>query len=425
MSNIGRIRLPGFWVLNSVIDPAELEALDEVRPWLANFDAGSTHAPSGFVTVGGSGFQLTGTAHELAASAKLSLQNLAQISIEAGAAIRANGTGAADILLKVSAGGVASLDVSSGAVINVAAGGAVDVLGGLTIKTGGPGAFTAEDDTTSTWADGSFITWALGSTASLRGAVDIYTALAAVKASGQLKWLNGSFLVGESTAAAAWAGTWVHSGTLLFASGTCTVDGTSTLAAASGSVVTLAGTTTFTNSKWPKLSPTRSWTRRSITLAMTTYTNAATNGPDDPDMWHRMGHTAVSPVLTTRPATASGSKSVIEFTNLPQGGTMTSVSITADGTNNTVATLPTYRIVRWQNGLDGYEYMSAVTIDEHDVPADWGDGERTTEVAITAHEEIDLAYRYGVLVTHPYAGATSAMYIHDVFAEGTADSIRV
>lgn len=391
-----------------------------------NGDDGGTWAPGAFLTIGGSGLQLTGTAHELAASAKLSLQTLSQISIEAGAAVRANGTGGADILLKVSAGGVASLQVLSGAVITVEAGGAVDVSGGLTLKTGGPGAFTAEDGTLSTWASGSLITWALGSTASLRGAVDVYTTLFKIKSGAYVTWLNGSFLQSEASATGLWLGTWSQVGAWTAVGATVTVDGTSTLACASGSTVTLAGTTTFTNSKWPKLSPDRTWTRHSLTIAMTTYGNASAVIPDEPDIWVIKSDLSSTPALKTRSSTVSGPKSLIEFTNLPVGGTLVSMTVKSNGTSTTAPTFPTYRIVRWVDGEDGYENMSDATVDAHGGTGDWGTSVQETELTVNDHAVIDGAYRYGLTMTHPYnSPTTSAMFVYDVRAEGTTDVLRV
>jgi hypothetical protein len=60
MANFPRIRLPGFWVLGSVVDPAEFEAIDAIRPMLINAADGSTHAPTDPIVIGGDGLQVTG-----------------------------------------------------------------------------------------------------------------------------------------------------------------------------------------------------------------------------------------------------------------------------------------------------------------------------------------------------------------------------
>lgn len=58
--NFTRLRLPGFWVIGSVVDSEEFEALDAIRPMLINADGGSTHAPTAPIIIGGSGINVTG-----------------------------------------------------------------------------------------------------------------------------------------------------------------------------------------------------------------------------------------------------------------------------------------------------------------------------------------------------------------------------
>ncbi len=146
MANIARIRLPGFWVPNSVVDPDEFEDLDEIRPWLANFSTGSSHTPSGFVTVGGSGFQFTGTGHEVAASGRVTVQSTGEIRVASGGLIRLDGT-SADIDLKVTAG-TPLIDVGNGCAVRILSGGSLDVFGTATIKnTSGPGSIVMEANT--------------------------------------------------------------------------------------------------------------------------------------------------------------------------------------------------------------------------------------------------------------------------------------
>ena len=57
-----------------------------------NFEDGSTHAPSAFVTVGGSGFELTGTGHSLAASARLNVESTGELRLKNGALLKADGS---------------------------------------------------------------------------------------------------------------------------------------------------------------------------------------------------------------------------------------------------------------------------------------------------------------------------------------------
>ena len=112
-----------------------------------NGDQGGTWAPSGFITVGGSGFEFTGTGHSLASSARLNVESGAEVRLKNGALLKADGAGG-DIRLEVLTN-VATLTIQSGAVQKVEAGGALDVYGGLTFKdTSGPGNATWEANTT-------------------------------------------------------------------------------------------------------------------------------------------------------------------------------------------------------------------------------------------------------------------------------------
>ncbi len=60
MANLTRLRLPGFWVIGSVVDPEEFEALDAMRELVPNFGGGSAHAPTDPVIIGGDGLNVTG-----------------------------------------------------------------------------------------------------------------------------------------------------------------------------------------------------------------------------------------------------------------------------------------------------------------------------------------------------------------------------
>lgn len=147
-----------------------------------NGDEGGTWAPSSYIVVGGSGFSLTGTGHQLAASARLTVQSTAEIRVANGGLVKLDGTGG-DILMKV-AGGIATIEAETGTVIKVNAGGALDMYGSFTLKdTNGPGSFTAEANTTITLLSGSTMTAAASSTINLTGAVALRGILT-VKSSG-------------------------------------------------------------------------------------------------------------------------------------------------------------------------------------------------------------------------------------------------
>jgi len=199
MSNFLRLRSDGFWSYNSVWDPAEAEANDAIRPKLANFTDGSTHAPSDFVEVGGSGFKLTGTGHIVPTSARLS----------------ASGE------IKILSGGVAT----------IASGGAIDIFGGGTVQSTGSLAWvsgaTATFQSGSTCNQNSGSTWNLSGSLLVRGTLtikaasgpgsliveagtsfDIGTNTAHVVSGGALTWQSSSALIGASGATAVWGDTW-------------------------------------------------------------------------------------------------------------------------------------------------------------------------------------------------------------------------
>lgn len=147
-----------------------------------NGDDGGTWAPGAFITVGGSGFSLTGTGHRIAASARLNVESTGEIRIKDGATLKLDGA-AGDILAQVISN-VATLTAQTGTVIKVEAGGALDVYGGLTLKnTSGPGSLTAEANTLISLSSGATMTAASGSTVNLTGDANVRGTLT-IKASG-------------------------------------------------------------------------------------------------------------------------------------------------------------------------------------------------------------------------------------------------
>lgn len=124
---------------------------------------GGTYAPAAPVNVGGLGFALYGTAHQLAANARLTVQPNAELRLPDTASTSvipkltlagSNGS----ITLSVS-GHTSILEIGSGAVERVLTGGSVDVYGQLSLKAAGggqgPGQLTVETGATTTWVSGS------------------------------------------------------------------------------------------------------------------------------------------------------------------------------------------------------------------------------------------------------------------------------
>lgn len=158
-----RARAAGLWIPGSVVDQGEFEHLDDYS--YAVDGRGGTYAPATQIVVGGAGLSLSGSAHEVTGT--LTVASLALITIADGGTIKANGSGAADITLKV-VSNVALLDVESGASVRIKAGGSLDVFGALTLKkVSGPGSLTAEDTTAITLNSGAQIIAADGSTVNL------------------------------------------------------------------------------------------------------------------------------------------------------------------------------------------------------------------------------------------------------------------
>lgn len=168
-----------------------------------NFEDGSTHAPSAFVTVGGSGFELTGTGHSLAASARLNVESTGELRLKNGALLKADGS-VGDIRLEVLSN-VATLTAQAASVVNLD--GITSIGGDMTFQSSGPASLDFETGVTATWASGSTAVHASGSTTTLAGTTN-------VSSTGAVTFQSGSSLTGQSSAPGTWAGTWGFGSTL-------------------------------------------------------------------------------------------------------------------------------------------------------------------------------------------------------------------
>lgn len=356
MANIARIRDPGLWVPGSVVLQEEFEAIDEIRPWLINADAGSSHAPTTQIVLGGSGLRVSGpsrldgiTFAELAAGGRFNVVNDSVLHVAGGAiggSIALDAGGVVPARIDLASG--TSVRVASGGFLDVRAGASVDVTGALVLKTGAPGGgMTAET--------GSVITLDAGSTTNSSGA--FY----------------------------------------------------------------------FASSTWPKLSPARNWTRRSLLIGTCTGTDTVSSVPSGAttaDSW-KIARAGVVDQIFARPTTNSAAFTVIEFTNLPQGGTMASCLINSMGATSGTATMtfPTYQFIRWDDTT--LTTMSALIADVH-VIANWASVQPTT-IPITSNAVIDNQYRYGLMVHHCYGAsiAEGSTYYTDCKATGTATELQL
>ncbi len=168
-----------------------------------NGDEGGTWAPSSFITIGGSGLELTGTGHSLAASARLNVENAAEVRLKNGALLKADGS-VGDIRLEVLSN-VATLTAQSATVVNLD--GTTNVKGDVTFKSTGPATLAFETGVTVTWASGSTAVHASGSTTTLAGTTN-------VSGTGAVTFLTGSSLTAQSSVTGTWAGAWAFGSTV-------------------------------------------------------------------------------------------------------------------------------------------------------------------------------------------------------------------
>lgn len=363
------------------------------------------------------------------------------------------------------------VDVTNGLIFDAAVSGfarftervSVDVFSTLTIKAAsggeGPGNFTAETGTTSTWNSGATASFASGSTTNLTGTVNfrgtvhfrstanggpaqvnfetdtllqvsaggsfwIYTSDARVRNGATVLWESGSTSTWNSGSEVNFAGVVDFNGTsdIDFESGALVeFKSGSALTLEAGATWALVGGVTFQSGTYPLLSS-RSWKRRATHVASA----SQTSGFGTPDLVAVPDPTTAVPTFLTRPITTGGDISTLEFDPPPHGATMTQVVIETDGTTTVAPTpYPTYRIVRWRSGTAAYETMSSTTTDAHDGTGDWGSNPRSTTLTVTSLGTIDREYRYGLRVTHPYESPSGAqMRVFDCYAEGTMTSLQ-
>lgn len=354
-----------------------------------NGDDGGTWAPGAFITVGGSGFQFTGTAHSLAAAARLTVQSTGEIRLANGALLRADGT-AGDIRLEVLTN-VATLTVQANAVVEMAGAFNVKANGLVTVEDTGGVAFA--DGATALFQSGSLLQVDDGGTVTLAGDLN-------VSATGVVTFQNSSNVSSGSSAFAQWNGEWWF-----------------------------AGTTKFVSSTWPQLDPARTWHRAGKKLIPLTFSDGGTDGTDPPDAWEEQSNiNPLTPCWRTLATGTTGGASLIEFDGLPQNGNITTVTITTRGTISIdVNTLPTYRIVRWKDtAAFGLTYVSNIKTDDAHTADDFFFITGTTTITANANTAIDNQYRYGLLITHPYrSGSTQGMRIYSVQINGTVASLEV
>lgn len=393
-----RNRLPGLWILGSVVSPAEFEHLDDYYKALDGA-AGGSYSPSGALIIGAAGLSLSGANHHILGSATLTVDSLGSIVVASGGLIKLDGTSAADIELKVTAG-VASINVKAGAQIDVQkSGGLLNIYGLATLKDNGGGAggeLLVESTGVVQLASGAALAAASGSTTTLGGTTN-------VSSTGTTTWQNGSNLTSGATAFAQWSGEWWFAKTLKVTS-VCDffIQGTS---------------------NWIQYDTPRDWSAPATHIAVLTYHGSA---PAGGSIWPETSDIEDAPCWRTSDETATGHKSILEFTHLPVGAAIDQVTITTEGTKplSILSTRPTYTIVSWSDSsAAAVTDHSSVETDAHNV-ATFATTVVQTTIASTGSPVVVAGRRYGLRITHPYEAVNEqGMRIYECTIAGTIDKV--
>lgn len=178
-----------------------------------------------------------------------------------------------------------------------------------------------------------------------------------------------------------------------------------------GANVTATGD--LTSSDYHLYSTPKTIIRRKLNIMTSTYSAAP---PGSPDMWtEEQGGGSNAPVIRTRDASAAGNSGVIEVAVI-DGATLTNVKLDTKGVAGSgTANLPSYQLIRWK-GSTAPTNVSGSTADAHSA-GNFTSTELTTTITPTSTPHtIDAEYHYGVVVTHPWDGGSSAaVYIYDCY----------
>lgn len=357
-----------------------------------NGDAGGTWAPGSFITVGGSGFQLTGTAHSLAAAARLNVESTGEIRLKNGALLLVDGSGS-DIRIEVA---------SNIPKITVGTTGAVDIFGALNIKANGLA--TVEDDGGVTIASGGTVLFQASSILQL----DDNSTITAngdinVGSTGVVTFQNSSNIASGATAFAQWSGEWWFANVLKI-TGACDF----IIQGASNEI---------------QYETARDWSAPATHAVVLTYHGSA---PDGGSIWTETSDIEDAPCWRTSDETTTGHKSILEFTHLPIGAAIVEVTITTKGTKPTsvLSTRPTYTIVSWSDSSSvAVTAHSSVTTDAHNV-ATFGTTVVQTTIASTGSPVVVAGRRYGLRITHPYEAVNEqGVRVYECTMTGTVNKV--
>lgn len=360
------VQFPGGIIVDGdVPDGTTMTLLAQQSYAAINGDGGGTWAPGSFITIGGSGVQFTGTAHSLAAAARLNVESTGEVRIKNGAMLRVDGT-SGDIRLEV---------VSNVAKVIVESGGVVEVYGETQIKDGG--AFTVEDNGAASFEDGSELVLLSGAleTVSSGASVSVYGQIQ-VQSAGNITLLSG----GGLTAA---------SGSTVLVQDALNVSGD----------LTLVG-----SAKWVNLSPDRTITRGKFSLLPLTYLLDGPTGLRAPRIFWYPSLSTNGPAAYTELAVVTGDVSILVLEELPIGAVVSDVVLTTQGYGGSggTSTLPTYQLVSWADtSATGLTTHSTATNDAH-TGVNWLSAVVTTTITPSGTTTITAGRTYGIRVTHPY-----------------------
>lgn len=384
------------------VTSAQMNAINIAIPKCPNFvDGGATYNPADVINIGGDGFNFTATT-AFASTSTTSFASGASVTNDGSWAVRNTGR------LYLQTNGM--IVVQSTGEISVQTGGRLD------IETGG--AMNWRDGSLSTAEDGSTVQFADGSVLSIAGTLN-FTGSSEIYGSPDLQ-SGATLTIGTGAAIAASTG--------------------STSIFATGSSVIFNGTTTLASGTNLQLSPARNWERHSLRLMLTSYVaNYWTSGDPVVNSPGPSYPTAFvsnwddnEDVATSSPAIKTISRTDLKYEephyhwialdDLPVGGTISQVIVTATGFGTTPTTAAQFRVVRVDSS-GTVENMSVAT----NRTGTFTSTIQTT-VTVNANATISGAYKYALVVSHPSAASGepgSSLWIRDVGAFGTMSSLPI
>lgn len=192
---------------------------------------------------------------------------------------------------------------------------------------------------------------------------------------------------------------------------------------APGTAETFTAQKTFGNSLWPGLNPARTIPKRhsvSNVVKKTTPGDSATG-----TAWIDEEPGTGLPVLQSKSMTGSAEQVWIALTGLPDGQTLSSVTINTKGLAGVFPpTVARYKIVRYDGAGGTEEDVSSWTDDGH-VSGNFFSTNLNTTVTATGNNTIDYStYEYALIVEYGYGGVGTSMWVFSVKSSTSATQVR-